>query len=160
MPREALFYPLIYAAKQLNLYDSLIPVIVFFTVAYSGFGTFLLASVYSEFPKEMLESAVVDGAGRWRTLWRIVVPISRPTLIVMFVFFFIWSWNEFYLPLVFLISNSNQTVPVGLSILQGEFVSPAATQAASGLLGVLPAIFFFLIFQRTISRGILAGAIK
>jgi raffinose/stachyose/melibiose transport system permease protein len=79
---------------------------------------------------------------------------------VLFVFFFIWTWNEFFLPLVLLISNENQTVPVALGVLQGQRMMDATMTSASALLGVIPAIAFFLIFQRALTRGITAGAVK
>jgi raffinose/stachyose/melibiose transport system permease protein len=79
---------------------------------------------------------------------------------VLMVFFFIWTWNEFFLPLIFLISNDNQTVPVALGVLQGQRLMDATMSSASALLGILPAILFFLIFQRTLTRGVTAGAIK
>jgi raffinose/stachyose/melibiose transport system permease protein len=160
LPQEALVYPLYYLSKSLHLYDNLLSIIIIFTVIQSAFGTYLLSSVYAEFPGELLDAAAVDGAGRWRTLWRVVVPVSRPTLAVLFTFFFIWTWNEFLLPLVFLISNDNQTVPVALGVLQGDRQMDATTTSASALIGILPAMLFFLIFQRTLTRGITAGAIK
>jgi raffinose/stachyose/melibiose transport system permease protein len=86
--------------------------------------------------------------------------MSRPTLAVLLVFFFIWTWNEFFLPLIFLISNDNQTVPVALGVLQGQRLMDATMSSASALLGILPAILFFLVFQRTLTRGVTAGAIK
>ncbi|MEV6349340.1 carbohydrate ABC transporter permease [Actinoplanes sp. NPDC051851] len=160
LPQEVLVYPLYYLSKQLGLYDSLWSIIIIFTVIQSAFGTYLLTSVYGEFPKELLEAAAIDGAGKWRALWRVVVPVSRPTLAVLFTFFFIWTWNEFFLPLIFLISNDNQTVPVALGVLQGDRMMDATTTSASALIGILPAMVFFLIFQRTLTRGIAAGAIK
>jgi raffinose/stachyose/melibiose transport system permease protein len=160
LPQEVLVYPLYYISKQLHLYDSLISIIIIFTVIQSAFGTYLLTSVYTEFPTELLDAAAVDGAGRWRTLWQIVVPVSRPTLGVLFTFFFIWTWNEFFLPLIFLISNDKQTVPVALGVLQGDRLMDATTTSASALIGIIPAMLFFLIFQRTLTRGITAGAIK
>jgi len=96
LPQEVLVYPLYYIGKSLYMYDSLAIVIIIFTVIQSAFGTYLLSSVYSEFPAELLDAAAVDGAGKWRTLWRVVVPVSRPTLAVLFTFFFIWTWNEFF----------------------------------------------------------------
>ncbi|AGL17616.1 carbohydrate ABC transporter permease [Actinoplanes sp. N902-109] len=160
LPQEVLVYPLYYLSKQLHLYDSLLSIVIIFTVVQSAFGTYLLSSVYAEFPRELLDAAAVDGAGRWRTLWRVVVPVSRPTLAVLFTFFFIWTWNEFFLPLIFLVSNENQTVPVALGVLQGDRLMDATTTSASALIGILPALLFFLIFQRTLTRGITAGAIK
>ena len=160
MPQEALVYPLYYLAKQVDLYDTRLAVIIIFTAIQSAFGTYLLSSVLSAFPREILEAARVDGAGRWQVLWRVVVPMSWPTLSVLLVFFFIWTWNEFFIPLVMLISNDNQTVPVALGVLQGQRLMDATTQSASALLGILPAVVFFLLFQRTLTRGIAVGAIK
>jgi raffinose/stachyose/melibiose transport system permease protein len=160
LPQEGLVYPLYYLAKKVGLYDTQLSVIIILTVIQAAFGTYLFTSVLSTFPKELTEAARMDGAGRSRILWRIVVPISWPTLSVLLVFFFIWTWNEFFLPLVFLVSNQNQTVPVALGTLQGQHVMNPTTTSAAALLGILPAIVFFLIFQRTLTRGITVGAIK
>jgi ABC-type glycerol-3-phosphate transport system permease component len=160
LPQEAVVYPLYYLSKELHLYDSLIAVIIIFTVIQSAFGTYLLSSVYDQFPREILDAAAIDGAGPWRILIRIVVPLSWQTLSVLFAFFFIWTWNEFFLPLVFLISNDHQTVPVALGVLQGQRFMDATTTSASALIGILPAVVFFAIFQRTLIRGVTTGAVK
>jgi raffinose/stachyose/melibiose transport system permease protein len=160
MPQEALVYPLYYLAKQVGLYDTRLAVIIIFTAIQSAFGTYLLSSVLSAFPMEIVEAARIDGATKWQVLWRVVVPLSWPTLGVMLVFFFIWTWNEFFIPLVMLVSNENQTVPVALGVLQGQRLMDATTQSASALLGILPAVVFFLVFQRTLTRGIATGAVK
>ena len=160
VPQEALLYPLYFMFKQVGLYDNIWAVIIIFTVIQSAFGTYLLSSVYGTFPKEMLEAASLDGANRWQILWRVVFPISRSTLAVLLIFFFIWTWNEFLIPLTFLVSNANQTVPVAISVLQGDRLMDVTTTSASALLGLLPTLIFFLIFQRTLTRGITAGAVK
>lgn len=160
LPQESLVYPLYYLAKKTGLYDTQLSVIIILTVIQSAFGTYLLSSVLATFPREILEAARMDGASRWRMLWRVVVPISRPTIVVLLTLFFIWTWNEFFLPVIFLISNQHQTVPVVLALLQGQhFFNPTTTSAAA-LLGILPAIVFFLLFQRTLTRGITVGAVK
>jgi raffinose/stachyose/melibiose transport system permease protein len=160
LPQEALLYPLYYMFREIGLYNNPWSVIIIFTVIQSAFGTYLLSSVYGTFPKEVLEAAALDGASRWHILWRIIVPISRPTLSVLLIFFFIWTWNEFLIPLTFLVSNANQTVPVAISVLQGDRLMDVTTTSASALLGVIPTLVFFLIFQRTLTRGITAGAVK
>jgi len=160
LPQEALVYPLYYMAKQVGLYDTRISVIIVFTVIQSAFGTYLLSSVMAAFPRPLLEAARIDGAGRWQVLWRVVVPVVRPTLSVLLVFFFVWTWNEFLIPMVFLISNENQTVSVALGVLQGQRLMDATMSSAASLLGLLPTVAFFLIFQRTLARGLTAGAIK
>ncbi|MCW2165856.1 carbohydrate ABC transporter membrane protein 2, CUT1 family [Microbacterium hydrothermale] len=160
LPQEALLYPLYYMFKSVGLYDNLLSVIIVFTVIQAAFGTYLLSSVYGTFPREILEAAAIDGASRWQILWRVVFPISRPTLSVLVIFFFIWTWNEFLIPLTFLASNDNQTVPVAISVLQGDRLMDVTTISASALLGIVPTLIFFLIFQRTLTRGITAGAVK
>jgi raffinose/stachyose/melibiose transport system permease protein len=160
LPQEALVYPLYYLSKQVGLYDTRLAVIIVFTVIQSAFGTYLLASVLSAFPRPLLEAARIDGASRWQVLWQVVVPVIRPTMAVLVVFFFVWTWNEFLIPLVFLVSNDNQTVSVALGVLQGQRMMDATMSSAASLLGLLPTVVFFLIFQRTLSRGLTAGAIK
>lgn len=160
IPQESLVYPLYYLTKSVGLFDSLWSVIIIFTVLQAAFGTYLLASVLSEFPRELLEAARVDGANRWQILWQVVFPILRPTLAVLATFFFIWTWNEFLLPLVLLASNDHQTISVAMGVLSGQYVSDPTTTAAAALLGILPTLIFFLIFQRTLTRGITVGAVK
>jgi raffinose/stachyose/melibiose transport system permease protein len=160
LPQESLVYPLYYAAKKTGLYDTRLSVIIMLTIIQAAFGTYLLSSVLATFPREILEAARMDGAGRWRVLWRVVVPVSRPTIGVIITLFFLWTWNEFFLPVIFLISNQNQTVPVVLALLQGQHFFNPTTMSAAALLGILPAVVFFLIFQRTLTRGITAGALK
>ncbi|GAA2082067.1 carbohydrate ABC transporter permease [Actinomadura alba] len=160
LPQEALVYPLYYLSKQLGIYDTRLSVIIVFAVIQSAFGTYLLSSVLGAFPRPLLEAARMDGASKWQVLWRIIVPVTRPTLSVLLVFFFIWTWNEFLIPLVFLISNDNQTVSVALGVLHGQRLMDATMSSASALLGILPTLIFFLIFQRTLTRGLTAGSIK
>ncbi|MET9735141.1 carbohydrate ABC transporter permease [Streptomyces sp. NPDC006458] len=160
LPQEGLVYPIYYLFKELGLYDGKLGYTILVGITYSAFGTYLLSSVFSSFPRELIEAASMDGASRWTILWRIVLPMSWPTLSVMCVFFFVWSWNEFLYPLVLLISNNKQTVPLGLSVMQGQYTSDPTALSAAALLGVIPMIVFFLIFQRTLTRGLTAGAVK
>jgi raffinose/stachyose/melibiose transport system permease protein len=160
LPQESLVYPLYYVAKQVGLYNSRWSVIIIFTVIQSAFGTYLLSSVLGTFPRALLEAAALDGAGRWTILRRIVLPTVRPTLAVLLIFFFIWTWNEFFIPLVMLIDNSTQTVPLALASLQGDRLMDATTTNAGALISLVPTVLFFLFFQRTLTRGVTAGAVK
>jgi len=160
LPQEALVYPLYDLAKRVGLYDDILSVIIVFTVIQAAFGTYLLSSVLSTFPTEVLEAARLDGAGLWRILWRIVVPICRPTIGVMLTLFFIWTWNEFFIPMVLLPSSENQTVSVSIATTQGQHMVDITMQAASSMLAIIPAVVFFLLFQRTLTRGVAVGAVK
>lgn len=160
LPHESLAYPLYYFSKALGLYDTKLAVILIFTVIQAAFGTYLLSNVFGAFPRELVEAGLVDGAGKGRLLVSIVAPMSAPTLTVLFTFFFIWTWNEFFLPLILLISNANQTVPIAISVTQGQYNMDVTTASASALLGILPCLVFFVLFQRTLTKGISAGSIK
>ena len=160
VPQESIVYPLYYMAKASGLYDTQLAVIIIFAVIQSAFGTYLLSSVLSSFPKEIIEAAEMDGANRWQVLWQVVVPILRPSLFVVGTFFFIWTWNEFLIPLVMLVSNNNQTVSVAMGLTRGQNMSDPTLQAAASLLGMAPTLIFFLIFQRTLTRGVVVGAVK
>jgi raffinose/stachyose/melibiose transport system permease protein len=160
IPQEALIYPLYVMFKYVGLFDTLTSCIIVFSVLQSAFGTYLLSSVLGSFPREIIEAARVDGANSWQILWRVVVPVLRPTLAVLATFFFIWTWNEFLLPLVLLVSNDTQTVSVAMGVLSGQFVSDETAKAAASLLGMAPTVIFFLIFQRTLTRGVVVGAVK
>lgn len=160
VPHEALIYPLFYGAQATQTLNTPWSVVLVLTVLQAAFGTYLLASVMGTIPRELLEAAALDGATRWQTLWRVVYPVLRPTLAVLVVFFFIWSWNEFYIPLILLNDPSSQTVPIALSTLRGQHTIDITVLNAGSLLSLLPTLVFFLIFQRTLSRGVTAGAIK
>ena len=147
-------------AKTLNLYDSIWSIIIIFGVMSTGFGTYLLSSVLTTFPDELLEAARIDGASPWRILRSIVLPLLRPTLFVLATMFFIFTWNEFLIPLVMLPSNNNQTVTLSMAITTGQYTSDPTARAAAALIGFMPSVIFFLIFQRTLMRGITLGAVK
>jgi raffinose/stachyose/melibiose transport system permease protein len=160
VPQESVVFPLYYMAKATGLYDTQLSVIIIFAVIQSAFGTYLLSSVLGSFPKEIIEAAEMDGASRWQILWQVVVPVLRPSLMVVGTFFFIWTWNEFLIPLVMLVSNNNQTVSVAMGLTRGQNMSDPTLNAAASLLGMAPTLIFFLIFQRTLTRGVVVGAVK
>ncbi len=160
VPQEMLFDPLFKMYDRMGLLSNPWSVIITFTVIQSAFGTYLLSSLLGTFPREILEAAAVDGASRFRSLRSIIVPILKPTLSVLMVFFFIWTWNEFLLPLAFLNTDESLTVPLVLEQLNGERQTDTTTLIAGTLISIIPTIIFFLIFQRTLTRGITAGAVK
>lgn len=160
LPQEGLIYPLFMMAQEMGLTDNPWSIVIIFTVIQSAFGTYLLASVLGTFPRALLEAAELDGASRWQILWKVVYPIVRPTMSVLMIFFFIWTWNEFFIPLVMLTSNDNQTVPIALSSLQGDRMLDVPTLNAGALVSLVPTFLFFLFFQRTLTRGVTAGAVK
>lgn len=160
VPQESLVFPLFRLSISTHLYNSIWAIVIIFSVIYSAFGTYMLSVVMSAFPPEILEAAKVDGASTRRILWNVVLPIVRPTMFALGTFFFVWVWNEYLIPLILLADNANQTVSVSLGVTTSQFTSDPTTQAAAALLGILPSVIFYLIFQRTLSRGVTLGAVK
>lgn len=160
LPGEGFIYPLFYMFNAVGMGNSQWTIVIICGIINMAFGTYLLSSVMSTFPRELLEAAQIDGAGRWRTLWGVVFPIMKSNCAVLFIFFFIWTWNEFYFTLIFLTSGDTQTIPLAIASLQGDRIMDVPTINAGSLISLIPAFVFFLIFQRTLTKGITAGAVK
>lgn len=160
IPQEALIYPMYNAAKKIGLYDNLLSIVLIFGISGIAFSTYLISSVLNEFPTEVLEAAKIDGANAWRMMVDVVLPILRPTLMVITVMVFIYNWNEFLIPLVLLPSNDNQTVSLGIALTVGQWTAEPTARAAAALLGALPSLLFFIIFQRSLMRGVTMGSSK
>jgi raffinose/stachyose/melibiose transport system permease protein len=159
MPQEALVYPLYFVAKEFGLYDTKLAVIIIFTAIQSAFGVYLLSSVLSTFPREIIEAARIDGANRWQVLWRVVVPVARNGIFATAVFAFIFSWNEFLFALV-LTRTQVITYPVQITQYFGAQSTFWAKISAMSVLGTLPVFFAVAALQRYLVRGISLGAIK
>lgn len=160
LPGEGFIYPLFYMFNAVGMGNSQWTIVIICGIINMAFGTYLLSSVMSTFPKELLEAAQIDGAGRWRTLRDVVFPIMKSNCAVLFIFFFIWTWNEFYFTLIFLVSGDTQTIPLAIASLQGDRIMDVPAINAGSLISLIPAFVFFLIFQRTLTKGITAGAVK
>ncbi len=160
IPQEALIYPLYYLLRIAKLYNTYLGVILCLSALHLAFGTYLMSTVLNEFPKDFIESAKIDGAGNLYILRKIITPLVIPTLSVLFVFFFIWTWNDFFISLVILVSEKIQTIPLGILRIRGQYRVAMTDQGAAALLLCLPSILFFLIFQRTLTRGITAAGLK
>lgn len=160
LPGEGFIYPLFYMFNAVGMGNSQWTIVIICGIINMAFGTYLISSVMSTFPKELLEAAQIDGAGRWRTLRDVVFPIMKSNCAVLFIFFFIWTWNEFYFTLIFLVSGDTQTIPLAIASLQGDRIMDVPTINAGSLISLIPAFVFFLIFQRTLTKGITAGAVK
>jgi raffinose/stachyose/melibiose transport system permease protein len=146
--------------SRLGLRNTVWSVVIILGTLHAAFGTYLLSSVMGTFPVALLEAARLDGANKWQILWRVVLPVMRPTLAVLLVLFFIGTWNEFYIPLIMLTDPGSQTLPIALASLRGQFNLDVTGLAAGSLLSLIPTLIFFLFFQRTLMHGITVGAVK
>jgi raffinose/stachyose/melibiose transport system permease protein len=111
-------------------------------------------------PDELREAALIDGASEWQIFRRIVLPLSVPALATAFIIDALATWNEFLIALVMLNAEKVRTVPLGLLNFQGQFSSSQTQLNAGILIGILPVLIVYLLFQRYLVSGLTAGAIK
>lgn len=160
IPLQAMVVPLFYLLRQFHLLDSYWA-LIFPQIALSlSFGTLLMRQAFLSIPREIMEASVVDGASSWNTLWQVMYPLGRPMSGTLALMFFIWTWNEFLLPLVVNINPEYHTLPVGLLYFQQRWTSNIPMVAAGATIIFLPLVAIFLLFQKQLIQGITQGAVK
>ncbi|MFF5168852.1 carbohydrate ABC transporter permease [[Kitasatospora] papulosa] len=152
VPPQVLIAPLFREMVQLGLVDTYWGVILP-QVAVPAM-VFILVKFFEGVPRELEEAAFVDGAGRWRVFWTIVIPLSRPVLAAVAIFTFISTWNNFLWPFLVTTDPGGMTLPVGLVNVQSAFGVRYAQIMASLVIAGLPLLIVFAFFQRQIVRGI------
>ncbi|WP_344617961.1 carbohydrate ABC transporter permease [Dactylosporangium salmoneum] len=128
----------------------------------SGFGTFLLRQAFLTLPADVLEAAETDGAGHWRRLWRMVVPMAAPSIATVALVNIVFEWNDYLWPLVIVSNPDMMTLPVGLTLLQNSESSAASygIVMAGTVMVLLPVLVVFAALQRYIVTGLTQGAVK
>ncbi|MCU1491825.1 MAG: ABC-type sugar transport system, permease component [Acidimicrobiaceae bacterium] len=159
MPYESMIIPLYFDMRRLNLVDSYWSLILPETALYLAFGIFWMRAFFQSIPSELLEAARIDGASNVTILRRVLVPIARPAISTMTVLFFVFSWNEFLLPLVMLSSSAKQTATLALGVFQGQYNTNVSLQTAAALSVAIPVIVIYVLFQRQFIRGMLSGSL-
>jgi multiple sugar transport system permease protein len=126
----------------------------------TAIAVFIFKQFFDGLPRDLDEAARVDGAGFFRTYWRVVMPLSRPVVSAVAIFTFVWSWNNLLWPLLVMSNPKLMTIPVGLATVQGTYGIRYADTMASAILGALPLVLLFLFFQRRIVEGIAGTGLK
>lgn len=126
----------------------------------SGFGTFMLRQSFRQFPGELRDAARIDGAGHWRFLWRILVPLNKPSLAAISIYVFLSAWNQYFWPLVITRTAQMQTLQIGLTSLRTADSADPGLILAGVLLSLLPTLALVVFGQRFIVRGLTAGAVR
>jgi multiple sugar transport system permease protein len=153
LPPQVTLIPRFIIFAKLNLIDTFVPLILpaFFA---QPFYTFLLRQFFLTIPNELEDAAFVDGASRFRLWWSIFLPLSKPALATVMIFAFIAHWNEFFDALIYLNSQRNKTLALGLSQLREAHSTEWHWMMAIAVLMVLPCIALFFTFQRYFVEGI------
>lgn len=160
VPLQAIVIPLFYLLREFGMLNSYWGLILPQIALSLSFGTLLMRQAFITVPREIVEASIVDGASSWTTLWSILFPLTRPIIGTLALMLFVWTWNEFLLPLVVSIEPRYQTLPVGLLNFQQQWTSDLPVIAAGSTIIFLPLTIMFLLFQQQLVRGITAGAVK
>ena len=158
VPGQILLVPVYLILNALGWLDT--PAALIFPAGAGAFGVFLLWSFFQGIPRELEEAAAIDGAGKWRIYWNIMLPLARPALATLGIFVFVGSWNDFLGPLVFLDSVTQWTLPVGVAQFQTSYFYEYGLTLAASAVTTLPVLIAFLFLHRHIIEGISLGGLK
>lgn len=143
---------------KLHLLDSYVGLIV--PAAFSAFGTFLLRQFMLTIPPSLDEAAIIDGASQWQIFSDIILPLSRPGLIVLSIFTFMGNYGSFFWPLVLIKSEHLRTLPIGMLYFDSNYGNQTNLIMAASVMNIVPLIILFVAMQKHLVRGIQLGAIK
>lgn len=151
-------YILFLKAGWVNTY---LPLVVPKFLAGEAFFIFLMVQFFRQLPRELDEAAMMDGCSPFKIYWAIIMPLSLPAMATASIFSFIWTWEDFLAPLIYLNDIKDYTVPLALRMfLAQDSVSEFGQMFAMSILSILPILLFFVIFQKFIIRGIAMSGLK
>lgn len=160
IPSQVVIYPLYETILSMGFggtYQGLI-------LAYAAFGlpmsTYLLVAYFRAIPDELIEAARIDGAGDMRILFQVLLPVSTPAIAALSILNFVWMWNDLLLPLVIMGGSDKTTLMVGVALLSGQYDVSIPLISAGLIVALLPVMIVYLVFQRQILNGAIAGAVR
>lgn len=158
IPGESTIIPNYLTMRSLGWIDTFRGLTVPFMA--TAFGTFLLRQYFLTLPKELFDAARIDGCGRFRFLWSIVLPMARPALGTLGVYAFITTWNQYLWPLLMTNSTSMRTVQIGIGMLQFQDATTWNVVMAGVVIILLPSLLTIVLGQKQLVKGLTTGAVK
>jgi raffinose/stachyose/melibiose transport system permease protein len=157
IPLQATVIPIYLIIIRLHLYDSLLALILPSIAFAIPLSVLILANFIRDVPKELFEAMRIDGAGEWRTMWRLVAPLTRPAVLTVSIFNALTIWNGFLLPLILTQSPDKRTLPLALWTFQGQYSVNVPAIAAAVVLTTLPILVLYAFGRRQLLGGLAAG---
>ncbi|MCE2470743.1 MAG: carbohydrate ABC transporter permease [Anaerolineae bacterium] len=159
-PLSAKLGPLLSLMYELNLANSRFGLILVYVAGSLPFAILMLRAFFQGFPQELEDSAALDGCSRFQFYWRILLPLSKPSLMALGIFVFMGTWNEFFQALLLINEDSKRTLPLGLTAFQDEYFTDFALSFAGINITAVPVIIVYIMFQRNLIEGITVGSLK
>ncbi|MDQ2654555.1 MAG: carbohydrate ABC transporter permease [Chloroflexota bacterium] len=160
IPVAAIIIPLYLTMRDFRLLNTYGSVIIADIALAAPIFVFIMRAFFKDLPAELDDAARIDGANEFQIFWQVMLPLARPGLLTVALLEFLWSWNDLFLPLVFLVSDDLRTLPVGMLFFQGRFTIDYGLMSAGVLIISLPVTVLFLIFQKDFVKGLASGALK
>jgi multiple sugar transport system permease protein len=160
LPVQVMIIPRFILFKELRWIDTFIPIILPAFLGGSAFYIFLLRQFFLTIPRELDDAAKIDGLGTLGVFSRIMLPLSKPSLAIVAIFSFLYNWNDFFSPLIFLNSESKYTLALGLNFLKGHFFSTVSLLMAAAVLAMVPCLLLFFVAQKYFIQGVVFTGVK
>jgi ABC-type glycerol-3-phosphate transport system permease component len=160
VPIQVILVPFYQQILTLHLLNTHVGLILSYTAFFLPFGVYLMTAYYTGVPSELGEAAKVDGASLWQIYLRIMLPLGRPALATLAILNSLYAWNDLLISLMVLQAPSLRTLMVGIAALRGQYNTDVPLMAAGLVLGAVPVLIMFLVFQGQITKGITLGAVK
>ena len=160
IPGAALLIPLYLSIRAIGLYNNVWGLILVYTAFGTPISIFIMSSYFLTIPKEMEESAYIDGAGFFKTFSTIILPLARPAFATAGIMQFLLCWNEFQFALVLTTGHEARTLPVALYYFKSAYASDYGAMFAAIILVSFPSIIVYSFFQKQVISGLAAGSVK
>ncbi len=160
VPIQAMIIPLYMDMQGLGLINTYWAMILPYYGLSMPFAIFMMRAFFRELPDELMEAARIDGCGNFRALLYVMLPLVLPAISSLLVFEFMWSWNDFLIPLLFVYTDSLRTLPLGLMYFSTQYSTNQSLVAAGVAISTIPILIIYFIFQRKFIHGLTAGALK
>ncbi len=159
-PQLLLALQIFQICRFLHLINNYFGVVLVWIAYFAPFGAYIMSTYYSTVPYELIESAKIDGAGTWKVLFYIMIPVSTPMIGVILIIGFQSMWNELIFSLLLLQNDAMRTITLGISQMQGQYGLDDTRLTAAVMTASIIPLLLFLFFQKYISMGAYAGAVK
>jgi raffinose/stachyose/melibiose transport system permease protein len=160
LPIEVVIIPIYYEVQWLGLLNTKFAIILPLIGLFMPFSIYWMRAHFVNVPKEMGESAEVDGASAWQQFWLIQVPLARPAIMSLAILQFLWTWNSFLLPMVLVEVPLERTMAGALGAFQGQWGTNIPLLCAGSLIILAPSVLLFVTFQKQFVAALLQGAVK
>ena len=160
IPPLAMLLPYYLIMMKLGLLNTRLSVILYLIYLSYPLVVWLLKGFFDAFPRDLIDAAIVDGCSRTGTIFRVVLPITAGSVGAISVVAFLWAWNEFFAPYLFIHYDELKPITVGLYYFVGDELTYWNRMSAAGIYAVIPSLTFFLLAQKYIIKGLTEGALK